>query len=138
MKKNIKIKINSRQSYDDDSDENINHDTKGILFNKNNNLYLVYDDNVYHGARTTIKIDSEKDRIFVSRDNPDLTQIYKQDSQTIGKYDTPYGKFKLEIHTTVLDIEIEKSKGNVYIKYKLYMNKQYISQNYLQIFWNII
>jgi len=138
MKQKIRLSIKSEQFYGQDNSDIIKNEVLGTIYEKRNKYYIIYNDKNYDGARTTIKLEPDKERAFVHRVEPELKQSFEYESKTKGNYITPYGVFELGIETSLITIELGESKGFFNVKYKLYLNGHYTSQNYLNISWDIL
>ncbi len=138
MKQKIKLFIKSEQFYGQDNSDIIKNEVLGTIYEKRNKYYLIYNDKNYDGAKTTIKLEPEEERVFVHRVEPELKQSFEYATKTKGNYITPYGVFELGIETSLINIELGESKGFFNVKYKLYLNGHYTSQNYLSISWDIL
>ena len=138
MKQCIELFIKSEQYYGYDNSEIMKYEGTGTIYKKRNKYYIIYNDENYNRARTSIKIEPEEERVFIHRVKPELKQIFEYGSKTKGTFITPYGVFMLGIYTSLLDIELGKEMGNFNIKYKLYLNGHYTSQNFLSISWDIL
>ncbi len=138
MKQEIELFIKSEQFYGQDNSDIIKYKGIGTIYKKRDKYYLIYNDKNYDDARTSIKLEPDEERIFVHRVKPELKQSFEYGSKTKGNYITPYGVFELEIDTSLLTIELGKIKGAFHVKYKLYLNGHYTSQNYLSISWDIL
>ena len=98
--------------------------TEGKVYEKNNALYLVYEETEIsgmEGSTTTLKIESEG-RVSMKRyGSADSQMIFEEGKRYSGMYKTPYGNFNMEIKTTMLKlaIESEKKKGKIEIAYHM-------------------
>ncbi len=138
MKEEIGLFIKSEQFYGHDNSDIIKYDGNGNIYKKRKKYYLVYNDTNYDGAKTIIKLEPDEERIFIHREKPELKQSFESGIKTKGSYITPYGAFQLEIDTSLLTIGLGEMNGSFHIKYKLYLNGHYTSQNYLNISWDIL
>lgn len=147
MSQKVKLNIIGRQQFMDNPNlpVTINEDVlqyhgEGILYYKNNIHYLVYLDNteIPGGIRTTIKMAADEQRVVVLREEPlKLVQTFLKGKKTTGSYGTGYGELKMEVNTLELDLGLNQDSGEAQIKYSLFLNGQYISENTLKINWNI-
>lgn len=138
MKKEIELFINSEHYYGYDNSDIIDYKGRGNIYKKRNKYYIIYDDENYNKARTTIRIEPEGERVYINRNNPKLKQFFDPGKKTKGSYITPYGEFSLEIETSLLKIEVNDKMGCLNIRYVLYLNGKYTSQNFLNISWDVI
>ncbi len=112
---------------------------QGVLYYKNE-FYLVYHDNteIPGGIRTTIKMSPDKYRVVILREAPlKLNQTFVPGKKTTGSYGTGYGELKMEVKTLEMELGLKKDNGQVFIRYSLFLNEQYISENTLKIAWDI-
>lgn len=136
MKKKITLSIRNEQDFGQNITDLLEYSTEAFLYKKNEQYYILYSDENYNGARTYIKILPGDKFIAIYRHGPELQQSFQTGKTTTGKLETPYGSLKLEIDT--LSLEIDMGKGNLVIRYRLYLEGKYISTNYLVISWDIL
>ncbi|MFW6264696.1 MAG: DUF1934 domain-containing protein [Bacillota bacterium] len=136
MKKIVTLSIKSRQEYSPDDNEIIEYTAEGILYKKREKYYLIYENEDLEGSKSRIIIDPLSDKVSIFRDRPHLEQEFVEEQSFSSKYHTSYGVFDMDIHTKLLDIEIDGNGGRLNIQYQLYLNKRYLSNNHLDIIWN--
>lgn len=114
-----KIKMLTKQYDESGSIDTIEISTTGKLFEKNNDIYVVYDeveDN--QKVTTTMKISDEE--ISIKKfGNINSLMVFKENYKHLTKYRTNQGLFIIETETNKLIID--KSKNN-YIKLNIEYN----------------
>lgn len=103
----VSISMNTKQ-YDNLGNEDfIEVISKGSMYEKNNDTYLVYKEELEKGlahVTTTIKI-SENEVLIKKFGAVDSNMKFVMGSEVITKYKTPQGLFDIKINTTKLDIK---------------------------------
>ena len=114
-----KIKMLTKQYDESGSIDTIEINTTGKLFEKNNDIYVVYEeveDN--QNVTTTMKISDEE--ISIKKfGNINSLMVFKENHKHLTKYRTNQGLFIIETETNKLIID--KSKNN-YIKLNIEYN----------------
>ncbi|NLJ84444.1 MAG: DUF1934 domain-containing protein [Halanaerobiaceae bacterium] len=136
MKRKIALSIRNEQDFGQDNTDLLEYKTVAFLYKKNEQYYILYPDENYNGARTYIKIQPEEESIIIYRYEPELQQSFRSGRTTTGRLETPYGIFNLEIDTRSLEIDLDK--GELVLRYRLYLEGKYICLNYLKISWDIL
>lgn len=115
----VKVNIKTRQYDNNGSLDTIDVVAFGTLYNKKDDVYVVYKEKEDQlETTTTIKI--SKDEVSIKRyGSNNSTMIFKQDQSNITKYRTQQGLFIIETHTKNLDINF---KGNNNIRLSIKYN----------------
>ena len=133
--KNVMLKIEGTQNLDGEENK-IELVTEGKMYEKENALYLVYEETELsgmEGCTTTVKV--AKDKISLRRYGTSQSEIIFQ----IGKkhassYHTPYGNFDMEVITTDMECSItDTRKGSISIEYDVNLQGLMESRNKLSI-----
>lgn len=138
MKQKVTIKIKSRQDIVGAAIDQMENKEKGFLHKKRGIYYLVYKDHSegLDGARTTLKIEPQKERVFLTREKPAvLKQIFQPGERKKGIYHTSTGRIQIKIKTELLEIEVSNGEGEICIIYNLYLNNNLTSKNRLEIYF---
>jgi len=123
MKQTKVIRVTGKQRNIDGEQSEIELTTEGQLYEKNNNLYIVYEETELsgmEGTTTTMKIESNN-RISINRFGTTRNQLVFEEGeryQTI--YNTMYGNIDMEVFTNYLCIDLDANKkGVIEIRYDL-------------------
>lgn len=115
----VKVNIKTKQYDNNGSLDTIDVVAFGTLYNKNDDVYVVYKEKEDQ-IETTTTIKVSKDEVSIKRfGNSNSTMIFKQDQSNITKYRTQQGLFIIETHTKNLDINF---KGNNNIRLSIKYN----------------
>ena len=136
MKEQIYIEVKNKQQVAGNEDDMLDVSSKGVLYQKRGHYYLVYKDfsEGLNGARTTIKIDPENEKVLLSRATPaELKQSFRSGEKTTGFYKIRSEKMKLEIETDNIDLNFYKDGGKIRIKYRIYFGGKLATTNDLLI-----
>lgn len=137
--KEITLRITGKQNIKDVEEDQMEFVTDGRLYEKNNSIYIMYDETEVSGMKgctTTIKM--TEDAIKMRR-NGDLgfnTELYFQTGKRFNSvYNTPYGPMGIEVLTDYVknDFDKEEYKGKIDVKYKISMDGIVESSNKLTI-----
>ena len=100
----VKINILTKQYDDNGHVDTINLDTIANLYNKNNDIYIVYKEEV-EGLKTTTTIKISDNEVSIKRfGNTNSNMILKEGYIHTNQYRTPQGIFVIETKTNKLDI----------------------------------
>lgn len=123
MKKKAIISVLSSQP---GIDENIEVVTPGSYYKKENDYYAVYDETEIsgmEGTTTTLRINSDK--LSLIRIGSTSTKMeFDKNKESLALYNTPYGTLELRIQTKSLDIDVNDTGADVYIKYNMSVSGQ--------------
>lgn len=141
MKKDVLIKLeNSQKIVDDDNSQQINNNYQGKFYIKNEKLYLSYQDNAQgmDKAHTTIKIDPQRERVLLLRQDPAaMKQDFIIGEKQQGYFKTAYGEIKIAVKTKALDIDISDKKGVIKINYQVYLGGELNAEHHLKLKYKI-
>ncbi len=123
--KDITLRIVGRQCYDDSEEEQMEFITDGKLYERNEAVYIVYDESKVsgmEGCKTTLKI--KGDTMKMRRIGPAApnTELYFEKGKRMNSlYDTPYGSMDIEVVTRFVhnNLDTEALKGTVDIEYQV-------------------
>lgn len=100
----VKINILTKQYDDNGHVDTINLDTIANLYNKNNDIYIVYKEEV-EGLKTTTTIKISDNEVSIKRfGNTNSNMTLKEGYIHTNQYRTPQGIFVIETKTNKLDI----------------------------------
>lgn len=134
--KNVMLKIEGKQKTSDGEENVIELTTEGKLYEKENAVYLVYEESQIsglEGSTTTVKL--AKDKISMKRyGSASSEMVFEKGKRYKAEYNTPFGTFGMEVLTMEMDYHInDASKGNVYIEYHVSLQGLTESSNQLNI-----
>ncbi|ABR50661.1 Domain of unknown function DUF1934 [Alkaliphilus metalliredigens QYMF] len=138
MKEKRIIKVTGLQKPINEETHEIELVTEGTCYEKNENLYIVYEESEIsgmEGTTTTLKLEGE-DKVVLSRYGTSASQMVFQESKRVNSfYDTLYGQFKMELITHHLDIQVDQDtkRGHIEIHYDLNITGLMESSNKLKI-----
>ncbi len=138
MKEERMIKVHGLQKNQEGEENKIELSTMGSIYEKNNNIYVVYEETEIsgmEGTTTTLKIEGN-DKLSMKRYGSTSSQmVFEMGKRHTSDYRTPYGDFKMEVVTNQLSIDIDTQslKGNLSINYKLSISGLIETQNQLSI-----
>ncbi len=138
MKEERLIKVYGLQKNEEGEENKIELSTMGSIYEKNNNIYVVYEETEIsgmEGTTTTLKIEG-KDKLSMKRYGSTTSQmVFEVGKRHTSDYRTIYGDFKMEVVTSQLDIEVDTQslKGKLHINYKLSISGLVETQNQLSI-----
>lgn len=121
-------------------DEQVEFITKGRIYNKNNVLYILYEEGELSGlpnVRTTVKI-SPDNSVRMKRNgvgsDPGTLMIFTRGTRYEGLYNTPYGPFHMEIFTNriVDSINRETLTGSLLVDYNIVLKG--LSENHTKLY----
>ena len=126
--KEITLKIIGKQKIGDVEEDQVEFMTDGRLYEKNNSIYIMYDETEVFGMKgctTTIKMTENSIKM---RRNGDLgmnTELYFETGKRFNSvYNTPYGPMGIEVLTDYVknDFDKETCKGSIAVEYKISMD----------------
>lgn len=134
--KNVMLKIEGTQKSEDGEENVIELTTEGKLYEKENAIYLVYEETEISGmdgCTTTVKL--SKDKISMKRYGTASSEIvFEKGKRYVADYKTPYGVFDMEVLTMNMEYNINDAKrGNVLVEYHISMQGMVESSNTLKI-----
>lgn len=142
MSKNVSIKLeNVQQLIDDQEKQKINNRYQGEFYIKNSKLYLKYKDDAegIDGALTVVKIDPERERVLLLRQDPAaMKQDFICGKKEEGYFKTAYGEIKMAVKTKRLEMEISDNTGLVRINYQVFLGGELNAEHQLKINYKII
>lgn len=137
MSKKVLIKLENKQDFSGKQPAvDIKHEFNGELYIKKEKYYLSYNDHSegIDGARTILKIDPERERVLLLREEPaEMKQTFKKAEKIKGYFKTAYGKLELAVKTSDLKIDIEDNNGIIKIEYHLFLGGELSSNHKLKL-----
>lgn len=138
MKEERMIRVEGSQKNSDGEESKIQLATMGNVYEKNQHIYVVYEETEIsgmEGTTTTLKID-ENNRVCIKRYGNTASQmIFEEGKRHTSDYRTLYGDFKMEVLTNLLDVQIDSKalRGTIKIHYDLSISGLVETQNQLYI-----
>lgn len=137
MNKNISIKLENQQKIiDAEEKENFSSSFQGELYQKNDKLYLSYNDHSegIDGAQTIVKIDSEKERVLLLRHQPAaMKQDFIAGEKMAGYFNTCYGEIEISVKTEAVEIEADLESGLIKISYQVFLGGELNAEHRLKL-----
>lgn len=131
MKKDVIIKINSSQEYDNEENDEISFVTQGRFYKKKNNYYIKYDESSLYegeGTKTTLKI--ENDMVTLMRTGAFSTHMFfKENEHHVGLYQTVAGPYTLGVKTKNVKNAIHDDGGTLELLYEVELNHMSTGMN---------
>lgn len=123
MKETKVIRVIGKQKNVEGEQSEIELTTEGVLYEKNNHIYIVYEETELsgmEGTTTTLKIESNK-RVSITRFGSTKNQLIFEEGESYKTlYNTMYGNFPMEVFTNYLSVNLdEQNKGVIEIRYDL-------------------
>lgn len=141
MSKNVSIKLVNLQDFITDNDQEIiENEYNGQFYIKNEKLYLSYEDHGegIDGAQTVVKIDPERERVLLLRQDPAaMKQDFVVGKKQKGYFNTAYGEIKIAVKTTKLEIDISDNTGIIKINYQLFLGGELNAEHQLKLNYKI-
>ncbi len=142
MSKNVSIKLENIQEITDDNEkQKINNNYQGEFYVKNEKLYLKYEDDAegMGGSQTIVKIDPEKERVLLLRQEPAaMKQDFVCGKKQEGYFKTAYGEIKIAVKTKRLEMEISENAGLIRINYQVFLGGELNAEHHLKINYKIL
>lgn len=134
MKKDVLLTVQGRHKERGADWESVEMMTTGTLYEKNDSLYLIYDEvmgeeesDVSHNR---IKIEQDPLTVTMTKSGAVVSVMsFAENIREKSSYETPYGSFTLEIDTREIDFESREDYLKLQIKYHLEMNYEYLSES---------
>lgn len=142
MSRNVSIKLeNVQELIDDQEKQKINNQYQGEFYIKNDKLYLKYEDDAegIEGAQTVVKIDPERERVLLLRQDPAaMKQDFVCGKKQEGYFKTDYGEIKMAVKTKKLEMEISDNAGLIRINYQVFLGGELNAEHHLKIIYKIL
>lgn len=107
---NVEIKINTKQYDDNGKQDSISMKAIGTMYEKNNDIYIVYKEKE-EGQETTSTIKISKDEVNIKKfGNINSTMSFKNGKTDLVRYKTVQGLFIIENTTNDLIIDTSSDK----------------------------
>ncbi len=137
--KKIMLKVNTLQEFRDAEPEVIDLFTEGLLYEKNEVLYLTYDESEISGIannKVVLKVKTG-DYVKMNRFGEfEAEMLFKEKQRDVSIYSTPYGEFRVEILTDKIEIDVADDAGNIYVEYTVSVSGSSEVKNKLTISYN--
>lgn len=141
MSKNVSIKLENKQKISDDNElQQINNDYQGQFYIKNEKLYLSFEDHSegIDGSHTIIKIDPERERVLLLRQEPaEMKQDFICGKKLQGYFKTVYGEIKMAVKTKRLEMKLSQNEGQIRINYQVFLGGELNGEHHLKINYKI-
>lgn len=137
--KDITLKITGRQISADNEEDKMEFVSEGRLYEKNNSLYIIYDESEFSGfpgCRTALKFtgDTVKMTRIGKAAGIGMEFVFEEGRRFSSEYRTPYGIFDMEVLTKSLKGRLsEEGTGRIDIDYEVSFNGAREGRNGLTI-----
>lgn len=130
----VKVNIRTKQYDNNGYVDIINLDTVANLYNKNNDIYIVYKEEI-EGLKTTTTIKISDDEVSIKKfGNTNSNMILKEGYTHTNQYRTPQGIFVIETKTNKLDINKDINNSiKVNIEYDINIMDLFKGKNEIDI-----
>lgn len=138
MKETRMIKVIGTQRDEKGEENTIELLTEGVLYEKNGNIYIVYEETQIsgmEGTTTTLKIEGTNKVSMKRFGNTTAQFVFEEGKRFDSLYHTGYGNFKMELVTNHLTIQLNdlSKKGKIEIQYELTVSGLVETVNQLKI-----
>jgi len=136
MKYEVNIEIKNKQNVEGADTDFLTNSSEGFFYIKNNIYYLIYEDysEGIEGAKTTLKIDPEENRVLLMRSKPAaMKQVFIEKEKTEGFYQVNEQEVSLEVKTEDIQIELDELEGKIELEYTQYLMGEIIGENSLEV-----
>lgn len=130
----VQIELTAKHRVDGDWEETT-HSYQGKCVHKAAAWYLTYKEQVEGAGEvsTTLRL-TEQLITLVRQGGVSTRQQFAKGASTHSSYQSPYGSFAMETHTSKLRIRYEQElPASVELAYQLWMNEQYAGEHELTI-----
>lgn len=132
MKKEVLITVKGMQG---DLDDTIEMMTRGHMYEKNNNVYILYVDTALDSeveTKTSIKVNQNK--VVVTRFGATKTHmIFECDKEHFAFYETSLGLFEILLRTNQIDIQNNDHDFHLKIDYNMELNQMPIPTSIFEL-----
>lgn len=138
MKKEVLLTVKGRHKERGADWEGLEVMTTGTLYEKNNSLYLIYDevmgDDENDISHNRIKIEQDPLTVTMTKSGAVASVMsFAENSREKSSYETPFGSFTLEIDTREICFENREDYMRLQIRYQLEMNYEHFSESDISI-----
>ncbi|MFS0564597.1 DUF1934 domain-containing protein [Brevibacillus invocatus] len=130
----VNIQLTAKHLVEGNQEETV-HDYAGKCVKKANAWYLTYREQLegVGEVATTLRL-GEGAVTLIRQGNVSTRQQFEKGKSTHSVYQSPYGPFDMETHTSKLRIQYENDRpALVEIAYQLWMSEQYAGEHQLKI-----
>jgi uncharacterized beta-barrel protein YwiB (DUF1934 family) len=135
MKKDVIIEVKNTLTDFEGETEEITLISEGSLYEKENNYYIIYKENLTtgEGTTTTIKVESGQKVILIRQGELIQRQVFAVGRRDYGLFTTPFGELMMTVSTEKVDANIDENGGKIFLEYDLEISEQPVSHNLLNI-----
>ena len=132
LKKDVKINIVGIQTVNGER-EVVEVFTEGNYCEKNGCYYISYmetEETGFAGAKTTLKVDKDKEKVVLLRSKPAESQlVIEKGGRHLCSYNTGYGNVMIGISGTKITSHLNEKGGSLDFKYTMDMESALLSIN---------
>lgn len=138
MKKDVVLTVKGRHKERGGDWEGLEVMTTGTLYEKNDSLYLIYDevmgDEDSDVSHNRIKIEQDPLAVTMTKSGAIVSVMsFGENTKEKSSYETPYGSFTLMIDTKKISFENKEDLLKLQIQYELEMNYEHYSESDISI-----
>lgn len=135
MRKDVMITVSSFQEYENGEDDTMEFLTEGKLYDKNDKLYVSYEESEVTGltgTRTTLKIEEEQTTLIRTGLNSSQ-MLFAKGKRHTGLYPTPYGTLTIATHTSEINNKMSLEGGFLEVHYTIEVDNKVTGFNKLKV-----
>lgn len=132
----VTVKVKSEQISENSQKDTMEVISEGKLYNKNNGIYVIYEETELTGMEnTTTSIKIEDEKITIKRfGKNNSTMVFEKSKKYVSKYETPQGILDIEIITNDINVDIKENNNiSIYIFYKIKIGGLFEGNNTINI-----
>ncbi len=135
MKKDIMIRLVTRQTSDEDEPQTLEITTHGTLENSGSGYLIEYDeiDDELKNCRTAIQIVAPTSITMTRDGNYNSQLIIEKDKRHTCIYSTPFGDLSMGVFASDVSAAIKENGGRIKMKYTIDFNSSMVSENTVNV-----
>lgn len=136
LKKDVKLNIVGIQTVNGEKDV-VEVFTEGSYYEKNGCYYISYietEETGFPGAKTTLKVEREKEKVVLLRSKPAESQlVIEKGGRHLCSYSTGYGNVMIGISGNKITAHLNEKGGTLDFKYTMDVESALLSTNEIHI-----
>lgn len=128
--KPVKIRVKTT-IWNNDEKETFELTTFGRYYEKNDSLFLQYQEVMEEGDIKSIVKVSQKDALILRSGAINMRMVFENNKKHAGRYETPFGTMGITTRTKRLEHKIEANQGEIDILYDLNMQGEHAGTYHL-------
>ncbi len=130
--KSAKIRVKTT-IWNDGENEAFELTTFGRYYEKNESIFLQYEEVIEEGTVKSIVKVSKKEALILRSGAVNMRMVFEEDKKHAGRYETPFGIMRIETMTKRLDHQVGSNTGSMDILYDLHMQGALAGTYHLEI-----